>query len=132
MLERRWGRIVNIVSTSVRQPIDGLLLSSSLRPGVIGFTRSVARELAKHNVLINSILPGSILTDRTREVVGERSRAKGVSIEAALAEKSAEIPMGRLGDPREVGDAAAFLCSERASYITGEALAVDGGLIRGI
>ncbi len=132
MVEHKWGRVVHIVSTSVRQPIDGLLLSNSLRPGVLGFTKSVARELAATGVTVNSVLPGMILTDRTQELVRERSAREGITPAQALERKAADIPMKRFGTILEVGEAVAFLCSERASYITGEALAVDGGIIRGI
>jgi len=132
MAERRWGRVVNIVSTSVKEPIDGLLLSSSLRPGVIGFSKTAAREMAAHNVLINSILPGSILTERTRELAAERSKTLGISEEAFLNKKAEAVPLGRMGTLREIGDVAAFLCSERASYVTGAVFVVDGGLLRSI
>lgn len=128
MMERRWGRIVNIVSTSVRQPIDNLLLSNSLRPGVLGYTTTAARALAPHNVTFNSILPGVIFTERTRE----QARAAGVADEAFLREKTAQVPLARAGRPREVGDVAAFLCSERASYVTGTSVTVDGGLVKGL
>lgn len=130
MVARRWGRIVSIVSTSVKQPIDGLLLSNSIRPGVIGFTKSVSRELAPHGVTVNCVLPGSILSDRTRELAEARSKAEGVSVEEWIRRKASEVPAGRLGEPREIGDAVAFLCSRQAAYITGVALAVDGGLLR--
>jgi 3-oxoacyl-[acyl-carrier protein] reductase len=130
MVGRKWGRIVNIVSTSVKQPIDGLLLSNSVRPGVIGFTKSVSRELAPHGVTLNCVLPGSILSDRTQELAEARSKAEGVSVEEWIRRKAAEVPAGRLGQPREIGDAVAFLCSRQAAYITGIALAVDGGLLR--
>jgi 3-oxoacyl-[acyl-carrier protein] reductase len=127
-----WGRIVNIVSTSVRQPIDGLLLSNSIRPGVIGFSKSVARELAPMGITINSILPGSIRTDRTIELAEARSSRDGTPIAQILEEKSREIPTGRLGEPEEIGATVAFLCSMQAAYITGAALTVDGGLTRAI
>jgi 3-oxoacyl-[acyl-carrier protein] reductase len=127
-----WGRIVNIVSTSVKQPIDGLLLSNSIRPGVIGFSKSASRELAPLGITINSILPGSIRTDRTVELATHRSRKEGVSLEQVLAEKANEIPAGRLGEPDEIGAAVAFLCSRQAAYITGAALVVDGGLTRAV
>ncbi len=127
-----WGRIVNIVSTSVKQPIDGLLLSSSIRPGVIGFSKAAARELAPKGITINSILPGSIRTDRTVELAAFRSKKDGISIEQVLEEKSREIPAGRLGEPDEIGAAVAFLCSVRAAYITGVTLTIDGGLTRAI
>lgn len=130
MIARKWGRIVNIVSTSVKQPIDGLLLSNSVRPGVIGFTKSVSRELAPHGVTLNCVLPGSILSDRTRELAEARSATEGVSVDEWIRRRAAEVPAGRLGQPREIGDAVAFLCSRQAAYITGVALAVDGGLLR--
>lgn len=130
MIKQRWGRIVNIVSTSVKQPIDGLLLSNSIRPGVIGFSKSVSRELAKYNVLINSVLPGSIKTDRTLELAEAAAKREGLPVEKILERKAQEIPMGRLGEPSEIGSVVAFLCSERSSYLTGAAIQVDGGLLR--
>jgi 3-oxoacyl-[acyl-carrier protein] reductase len=128
MMERRWGRIVNIVSTSVRQPIDALLLSNALRPGVLGYTTTAARALAPHNVTMNSLLPGTILTERTNE----QARAAGVPEAEFYKKKAADVPMGRLGRAREVGDVVAFLCSERASYVTGTSVTVDGGLVRAL
>ena len=127
-----WGRIVNIVSTSVKQPIDGLLLSNSIRPGVIGFSKSASRDLAPLGITINSILPGSIRTDRTVELATHRSRKEGLSVDQVLAEKANEIPAGRLGEPDEIGAAVAFLCSRQAAYITGTSLVVDGGLTRAV
>jgi len=127
-----WGRIVNIVSTSVRQPIDGLLLSNSIRPGVIGFSKSASRELAPLGITINSVLPGSIRTDRTIELATHRSRKDGVPVEQVLDERAREIPAGRLGEPDEIGAAVAFLCSRQAAYITGTALVIDGGLTRAV
>ena len=127
-----WGRIVNIVSTSVKQPIDGLLLSNSIRPGVLGFSKSVARELAPLGITINSILPGSIRTDRTVELAQIRSSKEGIPVERVLEEKAREIPAGRLGEPDEIGATVAFLCSQQAAYITGAALTVDGGLTRAV
>jgi 3-oxoacyl-[acyl-carrier protein] reductase len=131
-LMKGWGRIVNIVSTSVKQPIDGLLLSNSIRPGVIGFTKSVSRELAPRGITINSILPGSIRTDRTMELAQARAEKERIPIEEALKERSRDIPAGRLGEPEEIGAAAAFLCSRQAAYITGTTLTVDGGLTRSL
>jgi 3-oxoacyl-[acyl-carrier protein] reductase len=127
-----WGRIVNVVSTSVKQPIDGLLLSNSIRPGVLGFAKSASRDLAPMGITINSVLPGSIRTDRTLELASHRSKKEGVSVEQVLEEKSREIPAGRLGDPDEIGAAVAFLCSRQAAYITGTSLVVDGGLTRAV
>jgi len=129
---RGWGRIINIVSTSVKQPIDGLLLSNSIRPGVIGFSKSASRDLAPLGITINSILPGSIRTDRTVDLATHRSRKEGIAVEQVLAEKANEIPAGRLGEPDEIGAAVAFLCSRQAAYITGASLVVDGGLTRAV
>lgn len=127
-----WGRIVNIVSTSVKQPIDGLLLSNSIRPGVIGFSKSAARELAPLGITINSILPGSIRTDRTVELAQARSSREGIPVDRVLEERAREIPAGRLGEPDEIGATAAFLCSQQAAYITGTTITVDGGLTRAL
>jgi 3-oxoacyl-[acyl-carrier protein] reductase len=132
MVERKWGRIVNIVSTSVKQPIDGLLLSNSLRPGVLGFTRSISRELAPHNVTVNCVLPGSVLSDRTQELAAARSKDLGITPEEFIKRKAADVPMGRLGQPREIGEAVAFLCSEQARYISGVTLPVDGALLKSL
>lgn len=129
---KSWGRIVNIVSTSVKQPIEGLLLSNSIRPGVIGFSKSAARELASQGITINSILPGSIRTDRTLELAEARSSKDGTPVAQILEEKAREIPAGRLGEPDEIGATVAFLCSVQAAYITGATLTVDGGLTRAI
>ena len=129
-LMKGWGRIVNIVSTSVKQPIDGLLLSNSVRPGVIGFAKSVARELAGQGITINSVLPGSIRTDRTVELAQARAEKEKTSVDAVLQERGREIPAGRLGEPDEVGALVAFLCSQQAAYITGTTVTIDGGMTR--
>jgi 3-oxoacyl-[acyl-carrier protein] reductase len=114
-----WGRILFVTSITARQPVDNLLLSNALRPAVLGFAHSLAREVAKDAITVNAILPGYARTERMVELdVG--------------AETVAEIPAGRLGEPRELAAAAAFLVSERASYITGAALPVDGGWLRGM
>jgi 3-oxoacyl-[acyl-carrier protein] reductase len=116
------GRIVNVTSSSVREPIDNLVLSNAVRPGVIGWAKTLARELGPRGITVNSIAPGRIDTERVRDVYPE-----GPS-EADLA----AIPLGRLGQPREIGDLVAFLCSERAAYITGAVIPVDGGLTRSL
>ena len=116
------GRIVNVTSSSVREPIDNLALSNAVRPGVVGWAKSLARELGPDGITVNCIAPGRIDTDRVREVYPE-----GPS-EADLA----AIPLRRLGTPREIGDVAAFICSERASYVSGTVLLVDGALTRGL
>ena len=132
MKERRWGRILNVTSIAVKQPIEGLMLSNSLRAAVTGFARSLANEVAPFNVTVNSIMPGYTRTDRVEQLaraVGDRS---GASPKDAFSKWEREIPMGRLGEPREFAALAAFLASERASYITGSSIAVDGGWIRAL
>jgi 3-oxoacyl-[acyl-carrier protein] reductase len=116
------GRIVNITSSTVKEPTDNLALSNAVRPGVIGWAKSLSRELGPQGITVNSIAPGRIDTARIREVYPDGPT------EADLQ----GIPLRRLGTPREVGDVVAFLCSRRASYVTGTVLAVDGGLIRGL
>jgi 3-oxoacyl-[acyl-carrier protein] reductase len=126
MKERRWGRILNVTSIAAKQPIDGLMLSNSLRAAVIGFARTLATEVAPFGVTVNSLLPGYTRTDRVEQL----ARASGSA--DAVARWQSEIPMGRLGEPRELAALAAFLASERASYITGSSIAVDGGWIRSL
>ncbi len=124
------GRIINVTSTSVKQPLESLLLSSAIRPAVIGLAKLLANELAPDNILVNNICPGSIHTDRIKENVAAQVRSTGQSEESVMEEYAAKIPLGRLGEPVELADLAVFLASERASYITGATLQVDGGLIR--
>ena len=128
MKERRWGRILNVTSIAAKQPIEGLMLSNSLRAAVIGFARTLANEVAPFGVTVNNLLPGYTRTDRVEQL----ARAAGGAPDAAFAKWEKEIPMGRLGEPREFAALAAFLASERASYITGGSIAVDGGWIRSL
>lgn len=116
------GRIVTVTSSSVREPIDNLALSNSIRPGVAGWSKSLARELGPTGITVNCIAPGRIDTDRVREVYPD----------GPTAEDLATIPLRRLGTTREVGDVAAFLCSDRASYVSGTVILVDGALTRGL
>jgi len=116
------GRIVNVTSSSVREPIDNLALSNAVRPGVIGWAKTLARELGPRGITVNSIAPGRIDTERIREVYPE----------GPSADDLATIPLRRLGAPREIGDLVAFLCSDRAAYITGTVIPVDGGLTRSL
>ena len=124
MRERSFGRIVSVSSSAAREPIPTLMLSNSHRPGLLGAFKTLARKLAGDGITLNTILPGRIATDRIAHLHG--------SIEEAEKVARDEIPAGRLGTAEEIAAAAAFLCSERASYITGVALLVDGGLTRGI
>jgi 3-oxoacyl-[acyl-carrier protein] reductase len=132
MKERRWGRILNITSIAAKQPIEGLMLSNSLRAAVIGFARTLANEVAPFGVTVNSLLPGYTRTDRVRELARAAAGKAGASSADPVSKWEKEIPMGRLGEPREFGALAAFLASERASYITGSSIAVDGGWIRSL
>ena len=116
------GRIVNVASSSVREPIDNLALSNAVRPGVVGWAKTLAREVGPLGITVNSIAPGWIDTERIREVHPE----------GPPADDLAAVPVRRLGSPREIGDLVAFLCSDRASYVTGTVIPVDGGLTRSL
>jgi 3-oxoacyl-[acyl-carrier protein] reductase len=132
MRQRRWGRIINIQSTSIKQPIDGLLLSNGIRPGVAGLARSLVQEVSRDGITVNTICPGRIATDRSRSFLESRARAAGMPLDEYARRDLASIPMGRMGEPEEIGHVVAFLASERASYVTGVTLQVDGGLVRGL
>lgn len=132
MMERRWGRIINVTSIAAKQPVDNLMLSNSLRAAVTGFARTLANEVAKHGVTVNNVLPGYTRTERVDELAEQMAKGAGTTPDAFRAKWEAEIPIGRLGEPREFAALAAFLASERASYITGQSIAVDGGWIRGL
>lgn len=132
MKERRWGRILNVTSIAVKQPVEGLMLSNSLRSAVTGFARTLANEVAPFNVTVNNLMPGYTRTDRMEQLARAAAERSGAPIEETFARWEKEIPMGRLGEPREFGALAAFLASERASYITGSSIAVDGGWIRAL
>ena len=130
MRERGWGRIVHITSLVAAQPHPMLPISSTLRAGINALTRLQSDELAPHGVTVNSVLPGHTLTDRQRHLAEIRAEKEGVTIEKVLEDTGDSVPVGRLASPEEIAVAVAFLCSERASYITGVNLLVDGGLVR--
>jgi 3-oxoacyl-[acyl-carrier protein] reductase len=132
MRERRWGRIINITSIAVKQPVDGLLLSNSLRAGLTGFARTLANEVASDGITVNNVLPGYTRTERLQELVEFMAQKQGISVAEFRGTWEKEIPMGRLGEPRELAATVAFLASERASYITGTSIQVDGGWIRSL
>ena len=132
MKERRWGRILNITSISVKQPVAGLMLSNTMRAGVTGFARTLANEVAPYGITVNNILPGYTRTERLEELAMMMAEKEGISAEEFSSKWEQEIPMGRLGNPREFAALAAFLVSERASYITGTSIQVDGGWIRSL
>ena len=131
MITRRFGRIVNITSSAVKAPIDILGLSNGARSGLTGFVAGIARKTVKHNVTINNLLPGAMETDRLRSNFETVAKARNIPIEQARAERIAAIPAGRLGTIEDFGTACAFLCSQQASYITGQNWLVDGGLYPG-
>ena len=132
MKERRWGRIINVTSIAVKQPVHGLMLSNSLRSAVTGFARTLANEVAPFGVTVNNLLPGYTRTERVTQLSAATASREGISEKQAVEKWESEIPMGRLGEPREFGAVAAFLASERASYITAGSIAVDGGWIRSL
>lgn len=132
MKERRWGRILNITSISVKQPVENLVLSNSLRAGVTGFARTLASEIAADGITVNNILPGYTRTERVEELAQMMANREGITPAEFIARWEKEIPMQRLGEAREFGALAAFLVSERASYITGTSIPVDGGWIRSL
>jgi len=129
---RGGGRIINIVSTSVKQPIAGLALSNAVRPAVIGLARTLANELAADGILVNNVCPGSFDTDRIRQVYEARAKAGNTTVEEAAAQAAKAIPLERLGEPSELGSLVAFLASDKASYITGQTISVDGGLVNSL
>jgi 3-oxoacyl-[acyl-carrier protein] reductase len=131
MATRRFGRIVNITSGSVKMPLFGLDLSSGARAGLTAFLGGVARSVAASNVTINFLLPGVFETDRLRQNFEVTAKKKGISVEAAKQERMAIVPAKRIGDPAEFGAACAFLCSAQAGYITGQSLLIDGGTYPG-
>jgi 3-oxoacyl-[acyl-carrier protein] reductase len=129
MRERKWGRIVHITSLVAKQPTELLTVSSTLRAGLSGLTKTLATQLAPEGITVNALLPGHVLTDRQRHLNEVRAKARGGTAEEMQAEQVKHIPIGRFGRPEEIGETIAFLCSERAAYITGVSLQVDGGVI---
>ncbi len=132
MLLREWGRIINITSVAVKQPIDNLMLSNSLRTGVIGFAKSLSNEVARYNITVNNIAPGFTLTNRLYDLAVSKSKLTGESHEEVLAGMAKQIPMNRLARPEEIASIVAFLASNQASYITGSTIQVDGGWIKNL
>ena len=132
MKDRAWGRIINITSIAVKQPVADLILSNSIRAAVTGFARTLANEVAPSGVTVNNVMPGYTKTERVRELAARVAAARGIEADRMLTVWDAEIPMHRIGEPRETAALVAFLASERASYITGTSIPVDGGWIRSL
>jgi 3-oxoacyl-[acyl-carrier protein] reductase len=132
MRAQKWGRILNVTSIAVKQPIDGLLLSNSLRAAVTGMARTLANEVAADGITVNNLMPGYTRTDRIVHLAQTRAARDGTSVEAVFAEWERQIPVGRLGEPHELAAMAAFLASEHAAYVTGQSIAIDGGWIRAL
>jgi 3-oxoacyl-[acyl-carrier protein] reductase len=132
MKKQRWGRIINITSVAAKQPVDGLILSNSVRAGVLGLGKSLANELGPFNILVNNVCPGYTRTDRVVDLARTESQRQKRPIEEIYLAREQMIPLGRMGLPEEFAALVAFLASERASYITGATIPVDGGYIKGL
>lgn len=127
MRERGWGRILNILSVTAKEPAPGLFLSNLVRPAVLGFAKTVARENAAFGITVNSLLPASVLTKRARDLLGLEAERKGITLQEAIDDAARRLPIGRIAAPEEFAEIALFLCSSRAAYVTGTAIPVDGG-----
>ncbi len=132
MQKKRWGRIITITSITTKQPVADLVYSNAVRAAVVGLVKSLANEFGKDGILVNNVGPGYTATDRLKELAHSRSVASGKTEKEIFEGWSAEAPLKRLGDPRELADAIVWLASERASYITGQTILVDGGLYKGL
>jgi 3-oxoacyl-[acyl-carrier protein] reductase len=132
MIKNKWGRIINITSISVKQPVDNLMLSNSLRAGVTGFAKSLSNEVAKHNITVNNVAPGLTLTNRLYELAVIEAKEKGKSHEEILVEMVKRVPINRLGGPEEIAAVVMFLASKQASYVTGNTIQADGGFTKGL
>ena len=132
MQRKHWGRIITITSITIKQPVADLVLSNAVRAAVVGLVKSLANEFGKDGILVNNVGPGYTATDRLKELARTRSAASGKSEKEISEGWSADAPLKRLGEPREVADAIVWLASERASYVTGQTVLVDGGLYKGL
>jgi 3-oxoacyl-[acyl-carrier protein] reductase len=132
MKRNKWGRLITITSYAVKQPVDGLLLSNSIRSAVTGLARTLANEYAAHGITVNNVCPGYTRTDRLGDLASTISERSGVKKEQVFADWERQIPAGRIGTPEEFAGVVAFLASERASYVNGTSIAVDGGTVRSL
>ncbi len=126
----QWGRIINVTSLSVKEPVDNLLLSNSIRAAVHGMTKTLSNQIAKDGITINNVMPGYIQTDRVNQLVAINAQKSGLSTEEVIANISTPIPVGRIGQPEEFGALVAFLASEKSGYINGSSILIDGGMVK--
>lgn len=132
MIAQKFGRIINVTSISVKQPVQRLLLSNTFRAGVTGMAKTLSDEISRHGVTVNNVAPGYIRTGRQTQLFTDRAEKAGTTVEAIREQVTSNVPMGRIGMPDEIAHLAVFLASSRASYITGTTIPVDGGLNRGL
>ena len=132
MQKKKWGRIVTITSIATKQPVADLVLSNAVRAAVVGLVKSLANEFGKDGILVNNVGPGYTATDRLKDLAASRSKATGKTQQEIFEGWAADAPLKRLGEPREVADTIVWLASERASYITGQTILVDGGIYKGL
>ena len=132
MKKEQYGRIINIVSTSVKQPLEGLGVSNTTRAAVAGWAKTLSNEVAKFGITVNNVLPGATRTERLEEIIVGGSAKKGIETEVYEREMKKEIPMGRFGEPAEIAAMVAFLATPAAAYVTGMSIAVDGGRTKGL
>lgn len=132
MTENSGGRIINLASVSAKQPIDDLFLSNVLRPAVIGLTKSLSNELAPHNILVNAVCPGYMMTGRVKQLLEDKAKKTKKDYGEVFASLTSEIPLAKTGDPQNLADLVTFLASERSDYITGSTITIDGGYYKGI
>ena len=132
MREQKWGRVVNILASTVYQPIDNLVTSGVTRMGAVAYAKSLADEVGRDNVLVNNVAPGFLMTERMRHIFETRSQETGQDIDTVLDAGAARIPVGRFGRPEELGDFVAYLCSDKNTYVTGTTILIDGGVVRSV
>ena len=132
MRQRKWGRIVAIESISVKEPIDGLLLSNALRPGVVAVAKALSRSVAADGITVNCVAPGSYATQRARQLAAASAEKSGISVDTFLRQKAESFPRRRPGEPEELAAVVAFLCSQRAANVNGATVVADGGAIRSL
>ena len=132
MRQQKWGRVCNILASTVYQPIDNLVTSGVTRMGAVAYAKSLADETGRDNVLVNNVAPGFLMTERMRHVFETRSADTGQDLETVLEAGASRIPVGRFGRPEELGDFVAYLCSDKNTYVTGTTILVDGGVVRSV